>query len=94
MLKADGYCLFDADEFKAIELAGDEGAIIIYQFIASSNLGKRTVYPLGLKADATYEVQGEKRSGADIMEQGVLLDCKEFQHWKWRAAMVEIKKLS
>ena len=93
MLKADGYCLFDADEFKAIELAGDEGAIIMYQFIASSNLGKRTVYPIGLKADANYEVAGEKRSGADIMDNGIMLDCKEFQHWKWRAAMVEIKKI-
>ncbi len=93
MRTADGYCLFDADEFKAVEFAGEEGALIMFQYIASSNLGKRTVYPLGLKTDATYEVYGEKRTGAAIMEEGVLLDCKENQHWKWRAALVDIKKI-
>ena len=90
MLRADGYCLFDTAEFKAVELAGDRGAILVYQWIASSNLRQRLVYPLGLNPEALYDANGVIRTGADLMENGVILEFKDNQHWKWRAAMLEI----
>ena len=92
MLRADGYCLFDTREFKAVELAGEQGAIIVYQWISSSNLRRRHVYPLGLSPEATYRVNGDMRTGTDLMDNGIVLDFEDNQHWKWRAAMMEIWK--
>ena len=73
-----------------MELAGDRGVILVYQWIASSNLRQRLVYPLGLKPEAMYDANGVVRTGADLMENGVILEFKDNQHWKWRAAMLEI----
>lgn len=83
----------DTPEFKALEYVGNEGAVIVYLYIASNALGDRVVYPLALQADAMYKVGEEKRTGSDIMYNGVTVNCMPGQHCKWRAALVLIDKL-
>ena len=62
-------------------------------YIARDQVASRRLYPQALDADAYYTVNGERRTGADIMKNGfdMELQCTS-QHFKWRCAMTILDK--
>ena len=93
LMNCSGRWLADTERLQAFELEKDGSAIVVLCYIASDQAASRTVYPQALDAGANYKINGEIRSGSDIMENGLNIKCRDnSQHHKWRAEMVILDK--
>lgn len=88
-----GRWLVDTDRIQAFEMEKDGNAIVSIMYIARDQVATRRLYPQALDADAYYTVNGERRTGADIMKNGFDVELQYTnQHIKWRCAMTILDK--
>ena len=84
--------LVDQEKFQLYqqELNGEVFLTMVY--IGRDCIPKRTIFPKGLKEDAIYLLNGEDtgRTGKEIMENGLEVECVAQQHYYWRASLLHL----
>ena len=93
MRNCEGYCIHDTERFKALQLSDGKDALFILQYIASDQVEVRTIYPVALCPECIYTFNGKDYTGAEIMENGLVIPMKYvYQQWKKRAELIELKR--
>ncbi len=93
MDETDGFCLMDTPSFKVLELTFHSTVLLLVQFISSEQQYPRTIIPRSLEAGSSYEIQGKRYKGEELMKSGFqFVPSNKGQHNKWRAELVWIEK--
>lgn len=88
LLDCSGRWLMDTERMQQFQLEKDGNVIVVTAYIASDQVATRKVYPQALNPQAYYQVNNTRRTGEDIMLNGVDIPLICYQQYKWRCHML------